>query len=29
MSKLREIDVVVPITGKGKGQYRFKYKSEM
>ena len=29
MSKLREMDVVVPIKGKGKGQYRFKYKTEM
>ncbi len=26
--KLRTIDVVTPVTGKGKGQYRFKYKTE-
>lgn len=29
MSKLREMDIIVPVKGKGKGQYRFKYKSEM
>ena len=29
MLKLRNMDVVVPVAGKGKGQYRFKYKSEM
>ena len=26
---LRTIDVVVPITGKGKGMYRLKYESEI
>lgn len=29
LSKLRDIDVVVPIKGKGKGQYRFKYSDEL
>ena len=29
MSKLREMDIIVPVKGKGKGKYRFKYKSEM
>ena len=28
MKKLREMDVVVPVSGKGKGMYRLKYKSE-
>lgn len=28
MAKLREMDVVVPITGRGKGVYRFKNKDE-
>ena len=28
MSKLRQMDVVVPIKGKGKGMYRLKYKKE-
>ena len=29
MSKLREMNVVVPVAGQGKGRYRFKYDSEM
>ena len=29
LSKLRDIDVVVPIKGKVKGQYRFKYSDEL
>lgn len=28
MAKLREMDVIVPVTGKGKGMYRFKYDNE-
>ena len=29
MSKLREMDVVVAVSGQGKGKYRFKYDSEI
>lgn len=29
MRKLREMEVVVPITGKGKGKYRLKYETEI
>ena len=29
ISRLREMEVIVPVKGKGKGKYRFKYKSEM
>lgn len=29
MRKLRDMDVVVPITGKGKGKYRLKRESEV
>ena len=29
MKKLREMDVVVPVSGKGKGMYRLKYDSEI
>ena len=29
MSKLREMDVVVTVSGQGKGKYRFKYDSEI
>lgn len=29
IAKLREMDVVMPVSGKGKGKYRFKYRSEM
>ena len=29
MRKLRDMDVVVPITGKGKGKYRLKYETEI
>ena len=29
MRKLREMDVVVSITGKGKGKYRLKYETEI
>ena len=28
MAKLRQIDAVVPVSGKGKGMYRLKYKDE-
>ena len=29
MSKLRDIGAVVPVLGKGKGMYRFKFESEI
>ena len=29
ISKLRDMEVVVSVVGKGKGMYRFKYTSEM
>lgn len=29
MRKLRDMEVVVPITGKGKGKYRLKYENEI
>ena len=29
LAKLREMEVIVPVKGKGKGMYRFKYADEM
>ena len=29
MSKLRDVGAVVPVSGKGKGMYRFKFESEI
>ncbi len=29
MKKLKEMDVIVQVNGKGRGKYRFKYESEI